>query len=300
MSTLSDSMTLRPASGSAMAAHDELEIGGPDRAYRVFLHRPAGPPPTDGFPVIFLLDGNALFPLAVAIMKATFFPGEQAILVGIGHAGSEPFDPMRMYDCTVPVSKSELPAFAGNDPAAFGGAAAFREVIEAVLVQVGERYPTGRRRSLIGYSVAGLHVLDTLLTSPASFGTYAAISPALWWKDAWLIERARQLTPDKSPTGRNAILTVGALEQDPAGQRPLFQRMYRSMPEAFGGMPFETAEAGMSMTLSAQRTVDNARAMVEALRGAGIDTSLVVLQDEDHSSVIPAALARVLKHILIH
>lgn len=295
-------LLLRPVSTGALASHEEFEIGETDRTYRVFVHRPDTPTPEDGYPIIFLLDGNAFFSMAVAIIRASFFPAEQAIVVGIGHDGAEPFDPRRMYDCTVPVSARELPAFAGTDPAAFGGAAAFRAVIDAVAAHVSERYPIdGGRRALMGYSISGLYVLDTLLRSPASFETYVAISPALWWKNTYVIHELRKLKNSCSASQCRVVLSVGGMEQDIDGarQRHLFRRMYRAMPAIFEGRTFETAEAEMAQALYSQRNVDNARKLTEVLRLADIDVVFTEFRNEDHYSVVPAALIRAMEQILL-
>ena len=60
--------------------------------------------------------------------------------------------------------------------------------------QVRQRYPTTDERALIGESLAGLFVVETLLQEPALFNSYIALDPSLWWnRGAMLAGAARQL-----------------------------------------------------------------------------------------------------------
>lgn len=73
------------------------------------------------------------------------------------------------------------PRFAQGFPQA-GGAADFRRFIaEEVRPFVEARYPAAPRSALIGESLAGLFVVDTMLEAPTLFDDYIAISPSLWW-----------------------------------------------------------------------------------------------------------------------
>ena len=63
-----------------------------------------------------------------------------------------------------------------------GGAGDFRRFIEEEVKPFIEgKYRTGKRKVLMGESLAGLFVVDTLLETPDAFDDYIAISPSLWW-----------------------------------------------------------------------------------------------------------------------
>ncbi len=65
-----------------------------------------------------------------------------------------------------------------------GGAAEFRRYIaEEVIPFIENRYRVGERRAIIGESLAGLFIVDTLLHQPDLFDDYIAVSPSLWWDD---------------------------------------------------------------------------------------------------------------------
>ncbi len=79
-----------------------------------------------------------------------------------------------------------------------GGAAAFRSFLESELIPaVDKQFRTTGERVLVGHSLAGLFVLDTLLEKPQLFKTYIASDPSLWWDDNLLARKlsARSGTP---------------------------------------------------------------------------------------------------------
>ncbi|WP_313230563.1 alpha/beta hydrolase-fold protein [Stenotrophomonas acidaminiphila] len=72
-----------------------------------------------------------------------------------------------------------------------GGSAAFRAFIAEELVpEIARRYRTTGARGIIGESLAGLFIVETLFEQPALFDTWIAFSPSLWWNDAALTRSA--------------------------------------------------------------------------------------------------------------
>jgi predicted alpha/beta superfamily hydrolase len=114
-----------------------------------------------------------------------------------------------------------------------GGSAAYRAFLKNELMPFIEgQYRTTDERSIVGESLAGLFVVETLLTDPALFDGYLAIDPSLWWDDERLVENAAtilQLHPDLDATlfvavsgqpGLNEVgkKFIGVLEEaDPRG-----------------------------------------------------------------------------------
>jgi predicted alpha/beta superfamily hydrolase len=65
-----------------------------------------------------------------------------------------------------------------------GGAAAFRKFLrEELMPLIRTRYRTTGESAIVGESLAGLFIVDTLLAEPDLFDTYIAIDPSLWWDD---------------------------------------------------------------------------------------------------------------------
>ncbi|KQN74598.1 alpha/beta hydrolase [Sphingomonas sp. Leaf62] len=132
---------------------------------------------TDRYPVVYLLDGAVDQDFrhiaglgSLASLSWTFGP---FIVVGVQTRN-------RHAELTPPATD---PRYVAAFPKR-GGAARFRRfLLQEVMPFVEQRYRTGTRRAIMGESLAGLFVVDALLTEPTAFREYIAISPGLWWDD---------------------------------------------------------------------------------------------------------------------
>ena len=136
------------------------------------------------------------------------------------------------------------------------------------------------RRTLIGHSLAGYFALDVLAHDRAAFRSYVAVSPSIWWNEP----RLRAGLSGLRPVAARLAVFVGQWEQELA---PWQQ-----------GRP-DSAE------LAARRPrrgmVDRARSFVEKaaeVLGPASETCFHVLPEEDHASVLPAAMGRALRFAL--
>jgi predicted alpha/beta superfamily hydrolase len=96
-----------------------------------------------------------------------------------------------------PTRMAEGPYSSGS-----GGAMAFRSFLKSELIPaVDKQFRTTRERVLVGHSLAGLFVLDTLLEEPHLFAAYIASDPGLWWDDNLLARKlsARSGQPLETP-----------------------------------------------------------------------------------------------------
>ncbi|MEK0397284.1 alpha/beta hydrolase-fold protein, partial [Lactobacillus delbrueckii] len=50
------------------------------------------------------------------------------------------------------------------------------------------RYRTTNETAIIGESLAGLFVMETLFQTPELFDTYIAIDPSVWWNHEYLLK----------------------------------------------------------------------------------------------------------------
>ena len=92
---------------------------------------------------------------------------------------------------------------------ASGGAGRFRAFLaEEVIPFVERTYRTGARRAVMGESLAGLFVVDTLLSQPQLFHDYVAISPSLWWDDRRPMRDAATRLQAQSTAGRRLYLAI--------------------------------------------------------------------------------------------
>ena len=75
-----------------------------------------------------------------------------------------------------------------------GGSTDFRAFIrEELFTEIGRRYRITDERGIIGESLAGLFIVETLLTAPDMFDYYIAMDPSLWWNDHYLVSHASEL-----------------------------------------------------------------------------------------------------------
>lgn len=235
--------------------------------YRILIDIPPDPAPATGLPVIFMVDGNALFPSAVAAARLQRGRSEvtgvtPAILVGIGYPGDDVLfhDGRRRQDL--------LPDQ--------GGADRFLDFIahEAMPVIASIAPVDCRRQSLVGHSLGGLFVLHALFTRAALFRSYVAGSPSIWWNECEILSKeAAFRSSGAGAADRRLLIAVGGDERSPDSE-VLSERARR---------------------LRMARMVGNASEMAERLTASGhIFCQYVLFDGENHISVVPAMLARAL------
>lgn len=194
-----------------------FEIKSPrtGETYRVLVRIPIKPPPQTGYPSLWMLDGDASFPLIFSRPAHGLFPAASAgdhhgLTVAIGFPGGAPFDaPARSRNYT-PQPDSETGDMVSPG---FGGAADFLHFLTAELrPALSQLFPLDpARNTLFGFSYGGLFTVNTLLQSPDHFQRYWAASPSLWFSDAMMMRRLRQ--DAGTAAAGHLVLTVGKDEQ---------------------------------------------------------------------------------------
>ena len=137
-------------------------------------------------PVMYMPDGgvhedflHVMGLLQVSVMNGTMRP---FLLVGIENTE-------RRRDLTGPTDDPEDRTIAPR----VGGSAAFREFIRTELMpQIHARYATTGETAIVGESLAGLFIVETLVEEPQLFDTYIAFDPSLWWNRGALLDRAAE------------------------------------------------------------------------------------------------------------
>ena len=150
-------------------------------SYRIFTAAPAEAAPEGGYPVIYMVDGNRMLPLAAAEMgKDTEL---KAILVGIGYPTDVPEEIVRLryFDLTSATSEQLTPDPA-NQPKTGGRDAFFAFIEGQVKPEIEKRFAVDKRKqALFGHSLGGLFTLYALFNHTDSFQTYSAADPSIWW-----------------------------------------------------------------------------------------------------------------------
>jgi len=153
------------------------------------------------YPVLYLLDGAAYFNATIGVVhhlsarSAAVERIPEHIIVAIANT-------KRTRDMTPSHMTEGL--YSDNS----GGAAIFRKFLENDLIPaIDTRYRTTGERVLVGHSLAGLFVIDTLVEQPSLFSAYIAIDPSLSWDSNLL---ARKLGDGRStPSNASARLFIG-------------------------------------------------------------------------------------------
>jgi uncharacterized protein len=138
-------------------------------------------------PVLYMPDGG---------IAEDFLHVAGIVQVSVGNATMRPFllvgieNTERRRDLTGPTENAEDKKIAPR----VGGSQAFRKFIRNELMpEIQRRYRTTGETAIIGESLAGLFVVETLLLEPDLFDTYIAFDPSLWWNDQRLVNDARSL-----------------------------------------------------------------------------------------------------------
>lgn len=192
--------------------------------YRIFVSHPQGQPPKEGYPVLYVLDANAMFAgFAEARRIHTGFDGghDQVIVVGIGYPIDKPYADRRLTDFTGPFQSQELARIYKDYKA--GGRQAFLDFITGPLAdELDRRYSiNAARRSLYGHSLGGLFALFTLYQQPQYFHSVIAASPSIWWDNQSILQDearfASQLRENRNVPQRlsRLFIQVGELEETP-------------------------------------------------------------------------------------
>ena len=171
-----------------MPAHDTPAVVARvlGEARRVNVHTPAAYATARRarFPVLYMPDGglDEDFPHVVATVDSLVALGRirRVIVVGVPNTA-------RPRDLTGPTRVARDSAIAPR----VGGSAAFRGFLRDDLVPtIDARYRSTGERGIVGESLAGLFVVETLLTEPALFTHYVALDPSLWWDRGALADSA--------------------------------------------------------------------------------------------------------------
>ncbi len=159
--------------------------------YRVFVYRPDGEAPGQGWPVLYMTDGNAVIGTAVDVMRAQAnYPSGtnigHGVIVAIGYPLDAAYDPLRRsWDLGPPPGQTYPPFFENSPEVKTGGAGEFLGFIEEQVKPIVEAtHPIDRsRQALFGHSFGGLFVLYSLFTRPSAFTTWVAASPSIYWEN---------------------------------------------------------------------------------------------------------------------
>ncbi|HQZ63083.1 MAG TPA: alpha/beta hydrolase-fold protein [Dokdonella sp.] len=156
------------------------------------------------YPVLYMLDGGEQedFPHLVGTLDALIKAGTIPPMLLVGIENTE-----RRRDMTGPTTVESDRRIAPL----VGGSSAFRQFIaEELRPQIHAFYKVNDDAAIIGESLAGLFVIETLFVQADLFGTYIAIDPSLWWNaEQWWREAGTRLNGSVDISARLFLAAAG-------------------------------------------------------------------------------------------
>jgi len=197
---------------------------GETRRINVYRPQPWGLDPKTPLPVLYMPDGG---------IGEDFLHVAGLVQVLTGNGSMRPFllvgieNTERRRDMTGPSSDPEDRKIAPR----IGGSAAYRTFLrDELMPQVRQRYPTTDERALIGESLAGLFVVETLLQEPTLFNSYIALDASLWWNHGALLSGAGKQVPSVARSGARLFLASSGQPELAASSARLAALLQQASP----------------------------------------------------------------------
>nr|WP_314617117.1 alpha/beta hydrolase [uncultured Pseudomonas sp.] len=201
----------------------DLDSADGQRHYRLWVGKPDRPAPAAGYPVLWMLDGNAALGALDREQLRRLAAGQAPLLVAVGYQTEQRIDRAgRTFDYTpaLPGQAEQRDPLTGQPS---GGVDAFLDLLTLRMrPMVAELAPIDlQRQTLWGHSYGGLAVLHALFTRPGAFSDYAAASPSLWWHDGAIVREAQGLQQRLGDSRPRLLLMRGG--EEPANPRAQVQ-----------------------------------------------------------------------------
>ncbi len=265
------------------------------RTYRIQVYRPSLPPPAEGYPVIFVTDGDLAFNTAADQMHARFLVDlKPAVVVGIGYPSENLWDTVKLRNRDFIPWKprgafmevfQQWGKFGDYTEADTGGAEQFyRFITEELRPRLSRQVKIdSANQALWGHSLGGLFTLYTMFEHPTAFSTYIASSPSILINE----RQIRQALPafksavEAGKIAPRILLLSGEYEE--------------GAPSALAAMPEDQRLGWTKMGFSGRaNTIELADDLMEMSGGPGYEVRKHVFSGENHNSVVPASVARAL------
>ena len=182
-------MPIRPnwqAATLLQAEETALTSAHTGRTYRIQAAA-LGERPTSGYPVLYILDGDAFFPAILNMAQSLLInpitkSHAACLIVGIGYTGGTIRDlSQRALDYTPPLPDNAPE----SERKQYGQADRFSRFIDdelSALLDSKYRIDT-QNQAVFGHSFGALYGLYSLFTRPERFRHYLLVSPSIWWQD---------------------------------------------------------------------------------------------------------------------
>lgn len=216
--------------------------------YRLNVALPLRPPPSTGYRVIYIFDGNSYFGSMTEAVRVNG-NATDVVVVGIGYPDSAEFiadserrrgppnpaqaamDPLprarsreRPYDLTLPATDAELAAQSPSGPSPYNSAnvGGLDQLLQTIETDVKPRIAKltsidVSNQALFGHSLGGLAVLRALFTRPQAYRSFIIASPSIWWSNRVVLagEAAFVQAVKTGKATPRVLVTMGSEESTP-------------------------------------------------------------------------------------
>nr|WP_101127274.1 alpha/beta hydrolase [Neisseria meningitidis] len=194
------------------AFETEIKSTCTGRIYRIQTAT-LGEMPSEGYPVLFVLDGEAFFPALFNIMQSLMpnpvtRSNAPCLIVGIGYTTGSVRDLVqRAADYTPPLGDNAT----ADEQRQFGQADRFAAFIDSELTAFLEsKYRLDKNETAVfGHSFGALFGLYSLL-SHRRFRRHWLVSPSIWWHNRRILDF---MPSENRLNGIDVCLNIGALER---------------------------------------------------------------------------------------
>ncbi|THU03698.1 alpha/beta hydrolase [Lampropedia puyangensis] len=245
------------------------------RHYRVYVGIPRSPAPQEGYPVLYMLDGNAAMHTLKEADLEKLAQNNPPVLVGIGYDVPTRHDVVaRAFDYTPPVlAEDGSPKSDVVDRSRPGGGAElFLDLIESTIrpAVAARTSIDASHQTLWGHSYGGLFTLYAMVTRPQLFQRYVAGDPSTGWGDNALLKKAAAFHAQQAPGISAQVLVGGGRAVTPS----------RDQPNAAANVPVATPPQGREST----------HALVARLAAEGMDITFQAFPQQSHSQLFATSL----------
>ncbi len=287
--------------------------------YTLFVSIPFIPPPPGGYPVYYVLDGDAYF--STAVVGSRLLQENAAVVVGIDHlafndraviekyANRKPGDTgpigtdamisaynrLRTHDLTLPVAPAHR-APGWFEPSRNGGLDDFLKIIEGeIKPRIAALVPVdAANQALYGHSLGGLAVVHALFTEPNAFRSFIASSPSLWWDDDAVLEDETKFAAAiaAGQAAPRILITAGGDEDDLPIPPKAFVKSLAPAKQAEIA-PYLKQRARWSGMVSGTRALASRLAALDGAKGYKVEYALMT--GEDHPTAALVSVGRGLR-----
>lgn len=229
--------------------------------YKIYVDIPSGyyQHPNKHYPALFLLDANYSFPIAKSVVEhlADRHRISNMFVFGIAYDGPPKYKMNRTRDYTPTFVATG--GYGGQYQKVSGGGPNFYQFLKVDLVPyLNKSFRLNEQRTLVGHSFGGLFATWVSQHDAKIFSSYIIVSPSLWYDHHYMMKKQQaKVVKNTSP---RLFFAVG--DQEDGGM----YRMVSHLKDYVKGL--------MKSSQSNQRV------------------TLVVLPNEDHDTLFPAALTR--------